>query len=57
MTITDGLAANYGQASGGGIFNQGTLTLTDAVVTGNTNTTSFYSPATPAEAVSSTRAR
>ena len=42
MTITDGLGAIFGQASGGGIFNQGTLTLNDAVITGNTNTTSFY---------------
>jgi hypothetical protein len=43
MTITDGLGSTFGEASTGGILNQGTLTLTDAVLTNNVNRYSFFS--------------
>ncbi len=43
MTITDGVSPNYYEA--GGIFNQGTLTLTNAVVTGNSAPAGTYAGA------------
>lgn len=36
LTITNGLAPNSGLGSGGGVFNEGTLTLKRCVVSGNT---------------------
>jgi Right handed beta helix region len=43
MTVTDGVSPNFHEA--GGIFNQGTLTLTDAVVTGNSAPAGTYAGA------------
>jgi Right handed beta helix region len=43
LTITDGVSPNFYEA--GGIFNQGTLTLTDAVVTGNSAPPGTYAGA------------
>ncbi len=43
MTITDGVSPNFYEA--GGIFNQGNLTLTDAVVTGNSAPAGTYAGA------------